>query len=606
MDYHLTSSFFLQTLPCIFAILLILILWKRRHFEGVMFLILFGCSAAIWAIADAFEHASTTLTLKIFWYQFSILGASTIPVLFLLFTLAYTQNNKFNNWQTALILFIIPIATALLTFTNQYHHLILEKVDLITQDNSIVYHYGAWFFIYVFYELGLVISSIIILLTATLRFYDVYKSQITYLIVAPIIPLITTILFIFKLTPIKEDLTPLALVISGLFIAFGIYLVGMFDVVPIASKQIIKNLGDGIIVVDMVDRIVDANPAIEAITGMKHDGLIGKPFELMREKIHLETSDDSVLKRHSYETTLKVGHEERYIEVTYNPVISLNQKLIGKIFIFHDISGSKIALEFAVESNQRLRREIAEKEKLIADLDAYARSVAHDLKNPISGLLGMSELIKEDIINQKQEEAFELLDLAHEQSIKMYIIVDELLLLSRIRKEDIKLEILDMASIFNEALKRLYGQFAADNIKIELPQSWPKVLGHPQWIEEVWFNFISNAVKYGGVPPLIKIGYDKLNNSTYQFWIQDNGNGLPSESWLKVFNDFERLGRKNIEGNGLGLSIVKRIIEKMGGEVSVTSENVPGKGCIFSFTLKSNAEKLDGLESSVNKEVTVG
>jgi len=293
-----------------------------------------------------------------------------------------------------------------------------------------------------------------------------------------------------------------------------------------------------------------------------------------------------------------VKNVQRFFEITYNPITDINQKLIGRIFIFHDIGIRKIALDFAVDSNNRLRKEIAEKEKLIVDLDAYARSVAHDLKNPISALLSVSELIKEDILNQKQGEAFELLDMAHAQSLKMYKIVDELLLLSRIRKEDMKLVALDMASVLKEALKRLNGLYDENNVIIETPDNWPVVLGHTLWIEEVWFNFISNAIKYGGNPPKIKTGYVKVDDNTYRFWIRDNGNGLPAESFVKVFNDFERLGRKNIEGHGLGLSIVKRIIEKLGGEVSVTSENAPGKGCIFSFTLQSDPKSEDEFEVS--------
>src|SRR5512138_1118082 len=114
VDYKFTGSFLLQSLPCLFAVLLIWILWKRRHVEGVLYLILFECSAAIWALADGFEHAATSLPLKIFWSHFAIIGASTIPVLFLLFTLAFTQNHKYNNWSAAVILFIIPVITAIL------------------------------------------------------------------------------------------------------------------------------------------------------------------------------------------------------------------------------------------------------------------------------------------------------------------------------------------------------------------------------------------------------------------------------------------------------------------------------------------------------------
>ena len=203
-------------------------------------------------------------------------------------------------------------------------------------------------------------------------------------------------------------------------------------------------------------------------------------------------------------------------------------------------------------------------------------------------MIGLTEFIKDDILNQNQEQAFELLDMLHEQGHKMLKIVDELLLLSRIRKEDIQLVTIDMQSIVNEAINRISKHYEDRKATFDLPLTWPVVMGHPQWIEEVWANLISNAIKYGGKPPKIVMGSEKLENGWHRFWIQDNGNGLPVESFEKLFTDFERLGKKNVEGHGLGLSITKRIIEKLGGEVFVSSENITGKGCVFSFTLQEN------------------
>jgi signal transduction histidine kinase len=120
-----------------------------------------------------------------------------------------------------------------------------------------------------------------------------------------------------------------------------------------------------------------------------------------------------------------------------------------------------------------------------------------------------------------------------------------------------------------------------------MPEEWPYVYGYTQWVEQVWINLINNALKYGGNPPEIRIGYTRESPSSVRFWIKDNGKGLPPASLQKLFNDFERLGNKDTDGTGLGLSIVKRLINKMGGVISVESTNQPGEGCTFSFTLMS-------------------
>ena len=585
MSFEFTLLFFVRLLSGVFALVLVIALWKRRKTDGVNFVILFEFAASLWAISDGFEHAATNLQAKIVWSQIGYIGASTTTLFFLFFTLAYTQSNKFTKPIAIGIFLLIPFITVLLVFTNSYHHLIWEKVDFFPLTNESVYNYGSWFWVYAFYEYFVLGTAIIVLLVGTFRFYKIYKVQLIYLIIASVMPLVTSVMYVFKLIPVKADLTPIILIFSGILSAIGIYFQRMFDVVPVARRQTINNLSDGVIVIDMVDRIVDVNQAFGRIINADRDVLIGNHFKRFSNLFLTDRPEHLSESEFLTETTIRTNCGVKHFEVKYSPVTNSKHQLIGRIFLLHDISIRKKALDAAFESNTLLRNEIDEKEKLIADLDAYARTVAHDLKNPISGVIGLTEFIKEDIQNQQEERAFELLDMLNEQGHKMVKIVDELLMLSRIRKEDINLEVVDMCLIVNEAIKRLKLLVEERNATINLPEKWPVVFGHPQWIEEVWANLLSNAIKYGGDPPKIEMGCEDLNDGCYRFWVQDNGNGLPRGAFEKLFTDFERLGKNNVEGHGLGLSITKRIVEKLGGQVLVSSENSPGKGCIFSFTL---------------------
>ena len=581
-----TSLFYLRILSALLAFTLVFILWKKRRSDGVIFMILFEFAASLWAITDGLEHAATSLPLKMLWSQIGYIGSSTTTVFFLLFTLSYTQFNKFINPVVVGILMLIPTITIMLVFTNPHHQLIWESVDFYRDTNDSTYNYGKWFWVYAFYEYIVLVTAIIVLFLGTFRFYKIYKIQLIYLIIAAVLPLTTSLLYVFKLLPIRADLTPIALIFSGILSAIGIYLQRMFEVVPVARIQTIKNLSDGIIVVDMDDRIADVNQAFVNILNTCRAEVLGRPFRRF-SKLFLDEEELPSDRGYLTETTIKTSNGVNHFEVKYSPVTNSKNQLIGRIFLLHDISMRKNALDASVESNILLKNEILENERLIADLDAYARSVAHDLKNPIGGVIGLTEFIKEDILNQKQDQAFELLDILNEQGHKMLTIVDELLLLSRIRKEDIQPIEIDMHSIVNDAINRLRQQVKDRGAKFKLPEKWPVVKGNPQWIEEVWVNLISNAIKYGGDPPEIIIGTEKMISGWNRFWIQDNGNGLPAELYEKLFTDFERLGQQTVEGHGLGLSITKRIIEKLGGQVLVSSKNIPGKGCIFSFTLKS-------------------
>jgi signal transduction histidine kinase len=116
------------------------------------------------------------------------------------------------------------------------------------------------------------------------------------------------------------------------------------------------------------------------------------------------------------------------------------------------------------------------------------------------------------------------------------------------------------------------------------PDAWPVAGGYAPWIEEVWVNYLSNALKYGGQPPRVELGA-MVQGANVRFWVKDNGGGIPPDVQPRLFEPFTRLGRSHIQGHGLGLSIVHRIVNKLGGEVGVESTGVPGQGSMFYFVL---------------------
>jgi signal transduction histidine kinase len=164
-------------------------------------------------------------------------------------------------------------------------------------------------------------------------------------------------------------------------------------------------------------------------------------------------------------------------------------------------------------------------------------------------------------------------------------ITTELLTLASVRQQEIKLVSVNMQKLVLDAMSRLKDVIHAKGAEILLPYTWPEVLGYEAWLEEVWLNYISNAIKYGGTPPVIQIGSDFLPDERIKFWIKDNGKGLSREEIELLFTKFIRLDTTRAEGHGLGLSIVKRIVEKLNGEVGVESQNIPGEGCVFYFIL---------------------
>ena len=250
---------------------------------------------------------------------------------------------------------------------------------------------------------------------------------------------------------------------------------------------------------------------------------------------------------------------------------------------------ARVETHLALRNLQKsLQREIIERDKLIAELDAYAHTVAHDLKNPLGTLIGFSDMLETSYTELSDEQIHLCVSTMAKSGRKMTNIIEELLLLASVRKmDDVKIEPLDMAAVIAEALNRLEYMVAEYQAEIITPEVWPEALGYGPWVEEIWVNYVSNALKYGGQPPQVEMGGTLLNepDSQAQLWVRDNGAGLSPEDQSRLFTPFTQIHQVRAEGHGLGLSIVQRIAEKLGGQVGVESE--VSQGSVFFFTLPS-------------------
>jgi two-component system sensor histidine kinase/response regulator len=239
---------------------------------------------------------------------------------------------------------------------------------------------------------------------------------------------------------------------------------------------------------------------------------------------------------------------------------------------------------------QSMRRKLQEQNMALearnAELDAFAHTVAHDLKNPLTALIASGFLLERYYATLPEEKLGRYIRIVAQNSRVMNNIVDELLLLSSVRgMEEIETQPLDMGSIVNNAQDRLVYLIEEHQAEIILPGDWPMASGYAPWVEEVWANYISNALKYGGQPPCVELGGTVETNGWARFWVRDNGRGLTPEEQERLFTPFERLHHVRAEGHGLGLSIVQRIVEKLGGQVGVESK--VGRGSVFFFILPS-------------------
>lgn len=235
-----------------------------------------------------------------------------------------------------------------------------------------------------------------------------------------------------------------------------------------------------------------------------------------------------------------------------------------------------------IEAEREQRKIVEEHNK---ELEAFAHTVAHDLKTPLADLMGYSEILFDMASVIQNHTVLEAVAGVKRSAQRGLNIIRELLVLASSRRQTVQLQAVDMVRVVENARQRLEMMIADYHAEIIVPAEMPTAMGYASWLEEVWVNYLSNGIKYGGKPPRLEVGAMPQGDGTIRFWVRDNGDGISAEDRATLFTEFTRLTEVHVKGNGLGLSIVKRIVERLGGQVGVESEGATGRGSEFYFTL---------------------
>jgi len=279
-----------------------------------------------------------------------------------------------------------------------------------------------------------------------------------------------------------------------------------------------------------------------------------------------------------WRVNLKEGGE-RWLLSRGQPQFDRNGRIIGYRGIVIDISERK----HAEQQREALIRDLEQKN---SELERFSYTVSHDLKSPLITILGFAGLIENDVLNGNQELLKRDISRITEAAAHMQQLLNDVLELSRIGRIVSPPEVTPFRLIVTEALELLAGPLAERKVRVNVSPDLPDVNVDAIRIREVMTNLIENAIKYmGNQPaPLISIGVTRQNGAPI-FFVRDNGIGINPRYLQRIFNLFEKLD-PSAPGTGVGLTIVKRIIEVHGGTIWAESEG-EGKGTTFFFTLPS-------------------
>jgi signal transduction histidine kinase/ABC-type amino acid transport substrate-binding protein len=259
---------------------------------------------------------------------------------------------------------------------------------------------------------------------------------------------------------------------------------------------------------------------------------------------------------------------------------------------------SESAMLYMVEDLNKMTAELKseqlELEAINKELEAFSYSISHDLRAPLRAINGFGQILQEDYAELIGEEGKRILSVIIYNTKRMSTLIDDLLSFSRISRQEIKYCGIDMQSMVNSILPELVNPAEKERISVEVHRLLP-AYGDSSMLKQVWLNLISNALKFTSkiAEGKIEIG-SSLAEGDNTYYVKDNGAGFNMQYSNKLFGVFQRLhADKDFEGTGVGLAIVKRIINRMGGRV--WAEGAINQGAVFYFTLP-NLEKLDGFD----------
>lgn len=215
------------------------------------------------------------------------------------------------------------------------------------------------------------------------------------------------------------------------------------------------------------------------------------------------------------------------------------------------------------------------------ELETFAYSVSHDLRAPLRTMQGFAHALLEDHGAELPAEARDHARRIIRSSEHCERLISDLLTYSRLGFEDVRLEPVDLRAVAEAALEQLEADLTGAEALVDLPEVFPRVLGSRVTLTQVMANLLSNAVKFvpDGTRPEIRIRVEGEGRTT-RLWVEDNGVGIPIDDQERIFRPFERLGRgQDRPGAGIGLAIVRRGMERIGGSAGVESE--PGGGARF-------------------------
>ncbi|MBK9710395.1 MAG: GAF domain-containing protein [Kouleothrix sp.] len=336
--------------------------WRRRRVQGAIPLAVLALAAGTWSLGYAGELSSADLATSLIWAKAQYLGIGAVPVAWLALALQYTRHDQWLTRRTILLLALMPLATLLLAWTNEQHHLIWRTIGLSQGDTPSVLAitHGPWFWGYIGYSYLCLLAGAGLLTDALVRSRQRYRGQATALVVGIVAPWVGNALYVANLSPWPHlDLTPFGFTLAGLAVAWSLTHFRLLDLAPIAREIVIDSMSDGVLVLDEQQQVVDINRAARRMLGGTTADVIGRPARQVfaRQTELLARYRDTA--EVAEELVVGTGAARRVFDLRLTPLSDRRGRQSGQLIVWRDITEHKrvgAALQRRVEQLAALKQ----------------------------------------------------------------------------------------------------------------------------------------------------------------------------------------------------------------------------------------------------------
>jgi PAS domain S-box-containing protein len=368
----------------------------------------------------------------------------------------------------------------------------------------------------------------------------------------------------------------------------------------------LASIGDAVVITDAGGQVTFLNAEAERLTKWPRGEAVGQPlpavFHIVNEETRAEVEDPvrkvlrlgGIVGLANHTVLIAKDGTETPIDDSAAPIRQPGLPLFGVVLVFRDFTARKIAEQALREAQQRLSLHAAELEATVAertaklketvnDLQSFSYSIAHDMRAPLRAMGTFAQLLVNEMPAGARQEVKTYCDRIIIGAARLDNLVNDALNYTKAALEESPLAPVDVSKLLRGLLET-YPNLYAEKANIRVEENLPMVLGNESLLTQCFSNLLGNAVKFvaPGVRPKVRV-WPEAGDGFARIWIEDNGIGIPKHAQSRLFGMFQKLDNQ-YPGTGIGLAVVRKVVERMGGKVGMESE--PGRGSRFWVELR--------------------